>query len=195
MKKIFAAASLAASVFIVGCSSTPEESTESSNQSSIIDNRPDWVKLPTIEDGLASTQCVGKKGSSSIMQAKATALARAEIARQIEVKATALDKTYQRLTEASSGDSFGSSFESVSKTVANQNLSGTRAVKAEYVMGIDGQPEYCVMVTLSPALTKNLFADLMKEANANLSGQNEEILYEEFKAYKAHQELDQLTAE
>lgn len=194
MKTAVKAASLAASVLLAACAGAPEQTTQTSNAAPY-DNRPDWVKLPMVEDGLASTQCVAKKGSSSIMQAKATALARAEIARQIEVKATALDKTYQRLTEASAGDSFGSSFESVSKTVANQNLSGTRAVKAEYVMGIDGQPEYCVMVTMSPSLTKDLFNDLMKEADANLSAQNEAILYEEFKAFKAHNELDELTAQ
>ncbi|MAY35955.1 MAG: hypothetical protein CMN84_07635 [Spongiibacteraceae bacterium] len=194
MNKVVKAASLAASILLVACSGSPEKPEQQASNVPY-DNRPDWVKLPIVEDGLASTQCVAKKGSSSIMQAKATALARAEIARQIEVKATALDKTYQRLTEASVGDSFGSSFESVSKTVANQNLSGTRAVKAEYVLGIDGQPEYCVMVTMSPSLTKNLFNDLLKEANANVNAQNEAILYEEFKAFKAHNELDELTAE
>ena len=194
MNNAVKAASLAASVLLAACAGSPEQPAQSANNVPY-DNRPDWVKLPIVEDGLASTQCVAKKGSSSIMQAKATALARAEIARQIEVKATALDKTYQRLTESSAGDSFGSSFESVSKTVANQNLSGTRAVKAEYVQGIDGQPEYCVMVTMSPSLTKDLFNDLLKEANANLNPQKEAILYEEFKAFKAHNELDELTAE
>ena len=194
MIKTFKTASVVFAVFLAACASNDVQQPETSD-SGAYDTRPDWVKLPTVEDGLASTQCVPNKGSSSIMQAKATALARAEIARQIEVKATALDKTYQRLTEASSGDSFGSSFESVSKTVANQNLSGTRAVKAEFVRGIDGQPEYCVMVTMSPALTKNLFDDLLKQSNNQVSARDEAILYEEFKAYKAHQELDQLTAE
>lgn len=194
MIKTFKTASVLLAVFLAACASNEVQQPETSD-SGTFDTRPDWVKLPTVEDGLASTQCVAKKGSTSIMQGKAVALARAEIARQIEVKATALDKTYSRLTEASSGDSFGETFESVSKTVANQNLSGTRPVKAEYIQGIDGKPEYCVMVTMSPALTKNLFQDLLKEANAQVSAQDEAILYEEFKAYKAHQELDQLTAE
>lgn len=194
MIKTLKTASVLLAVFLAACASNDVQQSQTSD-SGAYDTRPDWVKLPTVEDGLASTQCVANKGSASIMQGKATALARAEIARQIEVKATALDKTYQRLTEASVGDSFGESFESVSKTVANQNLSGTRAVKAEFVKGIDGQPQFCVMVTMSPALTKNLFKDLLKEANTQVGAQNEAILYEEFKAYKAHQELDQLTAE
>ncbi len=195
MTKPFRIAAIAVFALLAACSSNKSAEQTNASAQPVVDTRPDWVKVPIVEDGLASTQCVANKGSASIKSAKALALARAEIARQIEVKATALDKTYSRLTESSAGDSYGESFESVSKTVANQNLSGTRAVKAEYVQGMNGELEYCVMVTLSPALTKNLFAELLKEANTQVSAQNEAILYEEFKAYKAHQELDQLTAE
>ena len=101
-----------------------------------------------------------------------------------------MDKTYDRTTTTNQGSSSGGTFESVSKQVTQQNLSGARAVKFERVID-DGKKMMCVFVTLSPESTNALFQGLVKAAEVNLSPDNEAVLKEQFMAYKAQQELDQ----
>jgi hypothetical protein len=151
---------------------------------------PMWVLNPTVEGGIASTECVIYSGDISLDKAEATALARADIAKQIDVKVKALYKTYQRKFKTKDGVSAGGVFESVSKQIAQQQLKGARAIKMDLIE-IDGKKQWCVMVALDPALTERLFKSIVKESNVNLDPQDESVLYEEFKAYKAGQELDE----
>ena len=171
--------------FITGCGG--DKQPEKSN----ID-LPMWVLNPTIEGGLASTECVIYTGDISLDKAEAIALGRASIAKQIEVKVKAMDKTYQRKVKTKDGVAAGGVFESVSKQVAQQHLQGARAIKMDLI-DIDGKKQWCVMVALDPNLTKKIFKDIVKESGvgANLDPQDESVLYEEFKAYKAGQELDE----
>lgn len=155
---------------------------------------PDWVMMPVVENGFADTQCVTANADMNLLKNKASALARAEIAKQINLQVKAMDKTYQSLTEAAEGSSVGSTFESVSKQVTDQKLAGTRAVKIDYVEFPDNTQKLCVMVALNPALTKDLYKDLVAQSDRNLSPQNDAILFQEFKAYKAQQELDMETS-
>lgn len=174
--------SLVAAVAVVatGCASQQSETTRS---------LPDWVTAPYVEDGFADTQCVSNAGSMSIQKNKAVALARSEIAKQIDVQVQAMDKTYQNLTETDGGASSGSTFESVSKQVTSQKLSGSRATKVEYVDLPDGQ-QLCVMVTLSPELTKDLYGEITAASGRTLSAQDDTVLWQEFKAHKAQQAMD-----
>ena len=167
---------------IAGCASTPEP------QSSV--GLPDWVTIPSVENGFADTQCVEANASMGMLKNKATALGRAEIAKQIDLQVKAMDKTYQNLTEADDGSAGGSTFESVSKQVTNQKLSGSRATKTDYVNFPDGTQQFCVMVTLDPNLTREMYDGIVKSSGRKLSPQSDEILWQEFKAHKAQQELD-----
>ncbi|WP_197472764.1 LPP20 family lipoprotein, partial [Oleiphilus sp. HI0123] len=103
---------------------------------------------------------------------KATALARAELAKQIEVKVKAMDKTYQRLTDTAEGSTTGGTFESVSKQLANKTLSGSRVTKIDYVDFPDDTQKLCVMVTMSPELTESLFKDLLQGSGKSISPKN-----------------------
>jgi len=152
-------------------------------------NIPSWVMSPILDNGLASTECVKWSGNMSIDKKQAVANARAGLAKQIDIKVKAMDKTYARKTET--GDKMVTSnvFESVSKQVTEQNLVGSRPERVE-VIDIAGENNLCAMVTLKPELTQKLFNDLVKQSGASLSPQDETILFEEFKSYKAHQELD-----
>lgn len=154
---------------------------------------PDWVANPVVENGIADTQCVrATQGvSMSTLKAKATALARSELARQIGIKVKAMDKTFQRLTETNQGDSHGSTFESVSKQVTQQHLAGSRAIQQNYVkLPPDNADNYCVMVAMSPELTETLFKDLVAQFGRNLSPTNEAVLYEQFLMKKATEEME-----
>lgn len=158
-------------------------------------NIPDWILNPVIENGIADTQCViAHSGyNMSILKTKATALARAELAKQISVKVKAMDKTFQRLTESSNGPSQGGTFESVSKQVSNQTMSGSRVIKQNYVnLPPDNKSNYCVMVGLSPEQSKAMFAQLVQQSKTtNLSPRDEAVLYERFLAEKAQKELEE----
>lgn len=151
---------------------------------------PSWVLNPIIENGIADTQCVQTTADMNILKNKATALARAELVKQIDVKVKAMDKTYQRLTDTADGSSSGSTFESVSKQIAQKNLSGSRATKVDYIDFPDGTQKLCVMVTMSPELTESLFKDLIKESGNNISPKSEAVLYERFLAKKATEEME-----
>ena len=151
---------------------------------------PSWVMMPIIENGIADTQCVRTTADFNILKNKATALARAELVKQIEIKVKAMDKTYQRLTDTNEGSSTGSTFESVSKQLANKTLSGSRATKVDYIDFPDNTQKLCVMVTMSPELTESLFKGLVKESGQNISPRNEAVLYERFLAKKAGEEME-----
>lgn len=161
-----------------------------SNPASQAPQLPDWVTTPIIEDGIADTQCVQNTADFNILKNKAVTLARAELAKQIDVKVKAMDKVYQRLTDTAEGSTTGGTFESVSKQLANQSLSGSRATKVQYVNFPDNTQKLCAMVTLSPELTNTLFKGLIKESKKAVSPQDEAVLYERFLAKKAADEME-----
>lgn len=151
---------------------------------------PSWVTLPFVEDGFADTQCVENNAGMSVLKNKATALARAEIAKQIDIQVKAMDKTYQNLTEVAGGTSGGGTFESVSKQVTNQKLAGSRAVRMDYVDFPDNTQKVCVMVALNPALTQQLYKEIVQQSGRDLAPDDDRVLFQEFKAYKAQEELE-----
>ncbi|MDX2470739.1 MAG: hypothetical protein QNL04_09225 [SAR324 cluster bacterium] len=147
---------------------------------------PEWVLMPSVEDGIAATECVNWSGDFSIDRAEATALARAEIVRQIGIKASALDKTYQEKVKTAGKVAVGGTFTSASKQVSQAYLRGTKAIKVKPIL-IDDKKKLCVMVTLSKQ--QKFFEDILKQSGEKVSPQDQEVLYQEFKAAKAQNEL------
>ncbi len=170
-----------ATAIIASCASTPDIAKS---------GLPTWITAPTVDNGFADTQCVQNSGDMSTLKNKAVALSRAEIAKQINIQLKAMDKTYQNLTDVSQGSSSGSTFESVSKQITEQTLSGTRAIKVDYVKFPDNTTKLCAMVTLSPELSTALFEDVLQSSQRQISPQHKAVLYQEFKAHKAQQELE-----
>lgn len=152
---------------------------------------PDWVMSPEsqIDGGLAATECVKANATMSILKNKATTLARADLAEQIGIQVKSMDKIYSNLTETGDGSASGQTFESVSKQVTNQKLQGSRAVKTDYVETHDGT-NLCVLVVLNPAETRELFDAIVGQAGRELSPTDDRVLYQEFKAHKAQNELE-----
>jgi len=152
---------------------------------------PSWVGVPFVENGLADAQCVDNTGSMSILKSKATALARAEIARQIGIQVKAMDKTFQNLTDTTEGSTSGSTFEAVSKGVTQQRLSGTRAVKVEYIDFPDNTQKLCVMVTMESKLAEELYEAIVKSSGRQLSAKNNAVLYQKFLAAQAEKQMEE----
>jgi len=179
---------LIASVFIAGmlsaCSSTSDNTASSSRV-----NVPDWVLNPVVENGIAAADCIKYSGNISIDQKMAVANARLALAQQIETRIEGLDKTFANRVDANDKTTVGSTFSSVSKQLTKQTLRGSRVVKAD-IVDIAGKDYFCALTTLSPELTKTLFQDLVKETKLKIDPQDEQFLYQEFKAFKAEQDLE-----
>lgn len=151
---------------------------------------PAWIDQPVVADGIAESACVSSSGNMTLDKKRATANARAMIAQSIETRIKAMDKTYQRVTESEEAMTSGSTFESVSKQVTDQSLNGTKVVESGYFK-INEKNQYCVMVGFGQQQTREVFENAMKAAKAEMSPTSERAMYEEFRAYKAQQELEE----
>jgi hypothetical protein len=179
----------ATAVLLVGCASNQKPGEEPGSFSSL----PDWVMMPgsQVGDGaLAATECVKDNAGMSILKSKATALARASIAQQIDIKVDAMDKTYQTLTENGEESGAGSSFESVSKQVSSQMLQGAIPNRMDYIPTDGEGRQLCVMVVLAPEKNKQVFDSLLQASGRQLSPDNEALMYQEYRADKAKEELE-----
>lgn len=185
------AIALGVSLALAGCASAPPAPTTPETPVSVL---PSWIANPIIEDGVAASECVPWTGDMSLDRAEAVAKARADLAKQIEIKVKAMDKTYARKVKTAEGIATGGVFETVSRQVTQQNLNATQ-VNRQDIVKINGQDHLCAMVVFGREATKRLFENLIKDSGvAQISPQDESVLFEEFKAYKAQQELDQETA-
>ena len=169
---------------ISACSST--EKVEEPSPSA---NIPSWVLNPIVEDGISATDCVKFSGNMSVDKKMATANSRLSLAQQIGIRVEGLDKTYLNRVDANDDTTVGSNFSSVSKQLTQQKLNGSRVVKSDIVR-ILGKDHFCVLTTLSPTATTELFEAIMKQSQRLINPQDEKFLYQEFKAHKAEKNLD-----
>ncbi len=166
---------------IAGCASNPADTPAVA--------LPSWISNPTIEDGIASSTCVRSSGHFNIDQKQAIAEARQGLAQQIQVRVEAMDETYQNSTLTEAGTTAGGVFESVSRQVTQQNLSGAVPEKVEMIQ-IGNTLQTCAMVVMKPEQTKALFDKLVAQSGAQLSAQDERVLFQQFKAQQARDRLD-----
>ena len=181
MKLMNVAMILGGTLLLGACESLPDVNETMSDI-------PQWILNPEVEDAIAASDCVTYSGNISLDQRMATANARLTLAQQIETRVESLDKTYASRTDADGDTATGNTFSSVSKQITQQTLNGSRVVKSDIVK-ITGKEHYCVMVALSPTVTKDLFSALIKNSKRPVTAQDEKFLYQEFKAYKAEQDL------
>ena len=176
--------SLPAIALLSACSSnTPIEETTA------VGKIPSWILNPQIEDGIAVSECVLWSGNMSIDKQEAIANARTALAQRIETKVSALDKTYRDKVVIASGVESGSTFSSVSKQVTQLTLIGTTPIKTD-IVNIAEKDNLCVLVGIGQEDTKNIFDKLVSAAKRPMSADQESVLYQEFKAQRAEQQLD-----
>ena len=179
---------LAASL-VVGCASNQPAEEKSSNS-----GLPAWVITPSKlagEGALAATECVPDNASMSILKAKSTALARATLAQQIQVSVQAMDKTYQDLTENGAESGSGSTFSSVSKQVTDQMLQGAIPERVDYIDGRGNKALFCSMVVLAPEQNRKIFENIIEKSSRQMTPNNEALLYQEYRAKRAAEELNE----
>ena len=186
-QKLIIAAAMTSLLAACGSTEKPQETKPETN--SLTANIPSWVLNPVVEDGIAASDCVKFSGNLSVDQKMASANGRLALAQQIEVRVEGLDKTYARRTDTNDETSVGTNFSSVSKQLTQQKLNGSRVIKSD-IVNITGKDHFCVLTTLSPNATKELFDAIVNQSKRSVDAQDEKFLYEEFKAHKAEQDLD-----
>lgn len=175
--------SLSAIVLLSACSSsTPTEET-------VVGDIPSWILNPQVEDGIAVSECVLWSGNMSIDKQQAVANARTALAQRIETRVSAMDKTYRDKVEVASGVESGATFSSVSKQVTQQALVGTSLLKVD-IIKIAEKDNLCVLVGIGQQSTKSAFDELVSAAKRPMSAEQQDVLYQEFKAERAGLELD-----
>lgn len=163
------------SVFMAGCQSAAPVKTD----------LPAWVLMPP-EGGLSSVGSakIGPAGMS-FAKMEASANARDEIARTINVKVKNMIKNFTESTGVGDDQTVDKVFTSVSKQVAKVDLTGSRV---KNVFMDTANQEIYVLVALQPEVVKSV-AETMKQA-AVTSFKNDRALWQKFQAKKAHEELD-----
>ncbi len=177
---------LGVALVLAGCASGPEKKAD-------IPGVPNWVTSPSYKDGIAATACVPRSSNFTLDRKEAKANARQDLAQQLNLQVKAMDKTYQRRTRAEDKSSSGSTFESVSRQVTDTNLNGSRVVKTGYI-DLGGKKNLCVMVAFGDSAMKKIFDDLIEASGREVGPQDEELLYQEFKAQQATEEMDKALA-
>ncbi|KGJ99066.1 LPP20 family lipoprotein [Thalassotalea sp. ND16A] len=164
-------------------------STEKVKANELTSNLPEWVLNPTIDNGLAASECVRSSGNMSVDSKLVAANARLALSQQIETRISGLDKTYLNRIDSNEETTTGSNFSSVSKQLTKQKLNGSRVVKSDIVK-ISGVEHFCSLITLTPNATKELFAAILETSKRSVNPTDEKFLYQEFKAQRAEQSLE-----
>lgn len=151
---------------------------------------PAWVAAPVVDGGLADTQCVENNASYSVIQGRATALARAELARQVGVRVQAMDRTFQDFSDSGEAARSGATFESVSRQVTNEKLAGSRPVRVEFVDFPGGEQMLCVMVEVPPETTREVYSEVVARSGRDVDADQDAILWQEFKAHRTQQSME-----
>jgi hypothetical protein len=178
---------LGVTFLLAGCGSTEEQPQQKEQNLSGI---PEWVTSPTYQDGTAVTECVPATSNFSMDRKEALANARQGLAQQINLKVEAMDQTYQRRTRGQEQESSGSTFESVSRQVTQTRLDGSRIVKTGYV-DLGGTKNLCVMAAFGSTELQEIFDGIIDASGESVDPQDEELLYQEFKAEQAREALDE----
>lgn len=160
-------------VMVVGCASKKPAKT----------NIPSWVLVPP-EGGISASGSakIGPAGLS-LAKTEATANARDEIARSLNVKVKNMIKNFTETTGVGDDQTVDKVFTNVSKQVAKVDLSGSIVKKAEVI-----DETIYVLVAVQPDVVAQV-ADAMKKAAVS-SLKNEKALWQKFQAKKGHEELE-----
>ena len=171
-------------LFLAACGGTPEQPEE--------DRIPDWVADPAsqVDDGLAATECVPAGEEFSIDRNEATSGARAQLAQMVETGVEAMDTTYQRQVRGDDQEATGSNFEAVSRQLTDQSLRGVSPQRVDYAT-FNEQRHLCVLMSVGESETRDLAMQIIADAEADLSSEDAELLYEEFRSKSAREEMDE----
>ena len=136
--------------------------------------------FPDGKDGLLYSVGVGESRDLTIAKAMATQRTRANMALVAQAQVTALSKDFQQQLGAGATGQINAAFTRVSESLADQRLIKSSVIKTK-VMEKEGL--YSVQMMLGLPIKENIEDLLIKEIS------QDEALYQEFQAWKGHNEL------
>lgn len=142
--------------------------------------------FPDGKDGLIYSVGVGESRDFSLAKAMATQRTRANMALVAQAQVTALAKDFQQQLGAGATGQINAAFTRVSESLADQRLIKSSIIKTK-VIEKDGA--YSVQMMLGMPIKENIEDALVKEIS------QDEALYQEFQAWKGHNELSKKVLE
>ena len=141
---------------------------------------------PDGKDGLLYSVGVGESRDLSIAKAMATQRTRANMALVAQAQVTALAKDFQQQLGAGATGQINAAFTRVSEGLADQRLIRSSIIKTKV---IEKNGAYSVQMMLGMPIKDNIENPLIKEIS------QDEALYQEFQAWKGHNELSKKVLE
>lgn len=166
------------------CASGPQKGEPSAAQAKL----PGWVLSPEVSGTVAEAACVTSSGVFNVDRSEAIHFASEQLAAQMERNVAFLGKGFQSKTQSSQGLNVGTDFNQSGRQLVEQSLQGIKAIKTG-IYELDGRDQVCVLVALDQAVAERFYQQMKQASGARLSADDDAILYEQFRAYKADQEL------
>ena len=141
---------------------------------------------PDGKEGLLYSVGVGESRDLSIAKAMATQRTRANLALVAQAQVTALSKDFQQQLGAGATGQINAAFTRVSEGLADQRLIRSSIIKTKV---IEKNGAYSVQMMLGMPIKENIEDALVKEIS------QDEALYQEFQAWKGHNELSKKVLE
>lgn len=188
MKKQLLSATIAM-VVLSGCATqesgktTTQASTNAKSDNAI----PEWVMNPASANGYAASNCVSFSGNFSVDRNHAVSLARNTLAQNMDLKASVLEKTYQKMDSAAGSTSTGTSFEQVAKQISSVSIKQSQVEKVDMVK-IAGTDQVCALVTIPKVESEKAFDNVI--ATGSIDPDDKDALYKEFISQKTTKELE-----
>lgn len=183
-KNIFAASALAVSVALVGCAA-PQQAQEPAI--------PSWIITPEVQDGLAATGCVTASGRMQSDASRADLAARQQLATTMGAQIQSLTESYQRTIDTpEDGLATGGNFEEITRQIVDQEMVGSRRVRAEYVT-INDQRQFCSMVALGQESVTQILQSVAEAAGVEEEAFTTSQMREQFMSQQALNRLNEAT--
>lgn len=173
-----------APLLLAACIGGPQKGNPSESQS----NLPHWVLKPEVENTIAEAACVTASGAFNVDRSEAIHFASEQLAAQLERNIAFLAKGFQSRTRTTQGLNVGTDFNQSGRQLVEQSLSGVKAVETG-IYPLNGEDQICVLVAIDPTASERLYKQMKSVSGADLSADDDAVLYEQFRAYKADQEL------
>lgn len=169
-----------AAFFLIACGG-PKATVATSPEPASSEGPPDWYSNPPKDPNYLFAVNSATSVDMQMAMDKATAAARAEIARQVEVNVSALQKRFDEEVGLAENAQLLQQFTQAMKTVVSISLSGSRIEKNKAIKEGTGWRSY-VLVSYPLGAANEAMLQQIK---------NHENMYTRFRASESYKELDE----
>ena len=165
-----------AGLFFFGCGGSARDQAIDlgAREVQVLEPHPDGT------DGFLYTIGIGNSRDLNVARSMAAQRARAAMALKAKAQVTALSKDFQQQLGTDARARINAVFSQVSESLADETLKGTTIVTTK---AMEKNGLYDVQLMLGMPIKNNIEDPLVAEIS------NEEALYQEFQAWKGHNEL------